>query len=322
MFNKNTQIPLFFAFDNNYVIPAAVAFYSLLLHASKEYQYSLFVLHEDISMDNQNLLLETIASFDNVKLEFRNMDAIFKKEWSEISGKGHYTKECLYKLIPMNEFAGIDRIIWSDVDVIFKDDISKIFFMLDDNNYIAGVRVCGKLNDYYESMDMPDDVKAVLKNGIGAGILVYNLKKMRDDNIYAKIMSNLEKFKNVIMQPEQDILNLVFNGKISYLPLRYCFCTYMYNLYKDKTKMNLRVGGNIINYLFGLYTKNLKYDGFYGETELKAAFTNPAIIHYATSVKPWNSALTKRKSDWIFYLLQTPFAFKYFWRRHKNISGV
>lgn len=308
------QIPIFFAFDNNYVIPASVAFYSLISNANPSYDYIFYILHEDITTCNQELLQKTVSGFGNVSVIFKNMEDSFKKEWEEISGKGHYTKECLYKLIPMLEFHDHDKIIWSDVDVLFKDDISEIFFLLKDDSYIAGVRVCGKLNQYYEFMNMPDDLKQTLKSGIGAGILVYNLKKMRNDNIYEQMITTLDNLKHLIVQPEQDILNVVLKNKIDFLPLRYCFCTYMYNLYKHKTKMNLKVKGNLLNYLFKFYRSNLKYDSVYSENELVEAFYNPAIIHYATSTKPWNTFFTKRKSDWLLCLLKTPFRCSYFFK--------
>jgi lipopolysaccharide biosynthesis glycosyltransferase len=309
---NNILIPIFFAFDNNYTIPAGVSFYSLLSKSNKTYRYKLIVLHQDITDNNKKLLIKTISPFENAELEFRNMKNVFNKEWDEISEKGHYTKECLYKLIPMIEFPEYDRIIWSDVDVLFKDDISDIYFMLDNANYIAGVRGCGKLDEYYDNMTMPDDIKNVLRNGIGAGILVYNLKKMRIDNVYNEVLRVLDKYKNIVVQPEQDVLNIVFKHKIDYLPLRYCFCTYMYNLYKDKHKMNLKIRGNLINYFFRRYKKNLKYDRVYSESELSQAFLNPAIIHYATSTKPWNTRFTKRKTDWLFCLFKTPFVKRYF----------
>jgi len=155
-------IPIFFAFDNNYAIPAGVAFYSLMTFASKKYDYKFIVLHEDITEDNQSSLFKTLASFDNVSLEFRYMGDQFKDEWDGLTVKGHYTKECLYKLIPVNYFMEYDRIIWSDVDVLFKDDISDIYFMLSSDNYLAGVRVCGKLDRHYELMDMPVCVKEIV----------------------------------------------------------------------------------------------------------------------------------------------------------------
>ena len=57
------EIPLMFCFDNNYVIPAAVAFYSLLEHCNRDYYYKLYILHTDISVINQEKLKENIKEF-------------------------------------------------------------------------------------------------------------------------------------------------------------------------------------------------------------------------------------------------------------------
>ena len=59
----NNIIPVMHCFDNNYVIPAGVAFYSMLENADKSYQYKLYVLHSDITQENQDLLFETIKKF-------------------------------------------------------------------------------------------------------------------------------------------------------------------------------------------------------------------------------------------------------------------
>ena len=52
-----------FCFNNEYAIPAAVAFRSLLENASKDYFYKLYVSHTDISLENQKKLQEVAVYF-------------------------------------------------------------------------------------------------------------------------------------------------------------------------------------------------------------------------------------------------------------------
>lgn len=54
-----TRIPIFFTFDNNFVNPAAVAFFSLLNRAKEGVWYEMYVLHHDITSANRKLLTET-----------------------------------------------------------------------------------------------------------------------------------------------------------------------------------------------------------------------------------------------------------------------
>lgn len=67
------EIQVVHFFDNNYVIPAAVSFYSMLTNASKEHDYVLYVGHSDITAKNQIKLEELVSNFSNAKLKFINL---------------------------------------------------------------------------------------------------------------------------------------------------------------------------------------------------------------------------------------------------------
>lgn len=49
------NIPIFFTFDNNYVEPAAVAFYSLINSKKEDVFYDMYVLNKDISPDKKEI---------------------------------------------------------------------------------------------------------------------------------------------------------------------------------------------------------------------------------------------------------------------------
>ena len=44
------EIPIMFCFDKNYVIPAGVAFFSLMEHANQNYNYKFYILHSDMTI--------------------------------------------------------------------------------------------------------------------------------------------------------------------------------------------------------------------------------------------------------------------------------
>lgn len=46
-------IPVLHCFNDAYVIPAAVSFYSMLEHADASREYRLYVLHSDISEEHR-----------------------------------------------------------------------------------------------------------------------------------------------------------------------------------------------------------------------------------------------------------------------------
>ena len=134
-------IPVVHCFDNNYVLPAAVAFYSLLENADSKYFYKIYVLHNDITLENQEKLIKNIEKFKNSELIFIDMKNRFLDTWEKLQAKEHYSKEMFYKLLTPSIFREYEKIVLSDVDVIYLDDISKEFlnFDINENFYFAGI---------------------------------------------------------------------------------------------------------------------------------------------------------------------------------------
>ncbi len=62
-------IPIVIAFDNHYAIPAGVSLYSMLAcaktkHHDKKLFYKIHCLVDNLSLENQQKLKETLAPFD------------------------------------------------------------------------------------------------------------------------------------------------------------------------------------------------------------------------------------------------------------------
>ena len=297
------EIPIFHCFNNKYVIPAAVAFYSLLENSNPNYNYKLIVAHSDITVENQ--LKETIKEFKNSSLRFIKIDA-FAIEWDNLSSKCHYSKEMFLKLNISSILKEYNKVIVSDVDVLYKNDISKdyIEFMKDEENYLAGVFDLQKMSSFkkiYEKEFTQDEINKLL---IGAGYFFMNLKKIREDNLEKKFFLELKNNINRIKQPEQDILNLVCYPKIKKIPLRNMVCSYIYDLY-DKN--------------------NLKDEKNWTKEELKNAIENPIQLHFAGSEKPWTKFDVTKSEDWFYYLAKTvylkEFLMKLEYMVHPNYEG-
>lgn len=104
-----------------------------------------------------------------------------------------------------------------DSDVVLTDDIAKLFDIDIGENYI------GACNDL-SIADIPPLVayteKAVgvnAKEYINSGVLLMNLKKMRDDDLEGHFLALLNKYHFDSIAPDQDYLNAMCNGKIYYL---------------------------------------------------------------------------------------------------------
>lgn len=289
----NQIIPIMHCFDNNYVIPAGVAFYSLLKNANPEYEYKLYVLHSDITKENQAKLRQTIAEYKNASLDFIYMSNKFDDLFEKIQGKAHFSKEMFYKFLPANIFPQYDKIIISDVDVVYLGDIAPSYFSFDSNDdiYFAGILSAilknSWLSNYFNIYKKSFSDKDIEKLKICGGYYVFNLSKVRQDNMVQKFIDYAIKDLHKLIQPEQDVINLCCYNKIKYLPFKNLVCSYVYDLYKEE--------------------KDFENDLNYSKEELKEGFEHPIQLHYATHIKPWTNPSCTRSEEWFKVLAKTPF---------------
>lgn len=287
--SNKSIIPIMHCFNDNYVIPASVSFLSMLENANPEYFYRLYVLHTDISKQNQSILNSIVSKFKNASLEFVDMNHKFENVFDRLKVKGHYAKEVLYKLLATSIFPQYKQIIITDVDVFFSGDIAEIWGGEQGDEYIAGIsypNIKGNrleifMQKTYEAEFSSDEMARLL---IGGGLLVMNLKKMRDDDMEAKLVEYLEANVHRLKQAEQDVLNLVLYPKIKLLPIRAMVCTYLYDIYETRANLS-----------------------DIDKVWLKKATENPIQIHYAGAQKPWNTPTCTKSDIWFGCLTKTPF---------------
>ncbi|WP_282063967.1 glycosyltransferase family 8 protein [Vibrio rotiferianus] len=284
-------IPIVHCFDNNYVTPASVAFFSLLDKADKNHYYKIYVLHDDISKGNQEKLSKLVSNFNNSEIIFIdcNGNSDFDKNWSNLKVKGHYSKAMFYKLNIASVLKEHDKVIISDVDVVYLNDISKDFIDYLDNdnkNYISGtfsVEKISSFNNIYKE-EFTDEEISKLK--IGAGYFFMNTHLVRQDGLEKQFVDYLQKNSHRLKQAEQDTLNICCYPNIGKIPLRNMVCNYIYDLY------NINSITDETN-----YTRQQIFD----------AYMNPVQLHYASGVKPWNKLNSTKANLWLEVLLKTEF---------------
>jgi len=284
-----TRIPVMHCFDNNYSIQAAASIYSMLLHANKSYDYILYVLSTDITWQNKAKLYYIVNRFTNAELEFIDMNNRFDGLLNK-SLHGFYSKEVLYKLITPSIFPQHDKLIITDVDVIFLSDISESYFCFESptEKLIAGIKhLCPSdsflENYYYANYYKRFGKYSLNKLKICGGYLVYHLDNMRKNKIEDKFLAFLNKNVDYLPQLEQDVINFCLeDDQVKYLPLNYVVCTYIYNLFNNPDK--------------------LETDHYYNKDQIIDALKNPIQLHYATKEKPWNTSYCTKSEIWYDYV--------------------
>ena len=291
------DIPVLHFFNNKYVTPAAVSFYSMLENADKNQNYILYVGHSDITKENQEKLKKTIENFKNAQLEFINMNNKFDDLFKKTKMGGNFSKEMYYKFLAASLLPQYDKVIITDVDVVFLGDIAKEFidFDISEEYYLAGAKSglsrsdswIDKFSSRYDK-DFSFEERKLLN--FAGGYYIFNCKKIRKDNLESKFISFAFENCKRIIQPEQDTINICCGDKKKALSPRALVCTYLYDMYRSELDFNKGSG--------------------YDAATIKDALNNPIQVHYATTKKPWLEVCPKQEL-WFSYLAKTPFFEEY-----------
>ncbi|WP_187850761.1 glycosyltransferase family 8 protein, partial [Helicobacter pylori] len=158
-------IPIVIAFDNNYTIPAGVSLYSMLActkveksqsqNDSEKLFYKIHCLVDNLSLENQRKLKETLAPFSAfMSLEFLdistpNLSSIEPSVIDKIHeaflqlniyAKTRFSKMVMCRLFLASLFLQYDKIIMFDADTLFLNDVSESFFIPLDGYYFGAAK--------------------------------------------------------------------------------------------------------------------------------------------------------------------------------------
>ena len=281
-------IPVVFCFDKRIILGASVAIKSLIDCASENTAYDIRILHSDLSLENQkniNKLAEKTRH--NIAFHYINPE-IFKnaphnnKSWTEL---------VYYRLLTPEILKEYDKAIYSDVDVLFKGDLTDVYNIDLANYEMAAVPVelnrDGRMICHKYFPENKNDKIYI------SSFLVMNCKLMREEKTVNKFFDVIKNVGNRLKFYDLDTMNIACSRFYS-ISFKYgTFQSIMYN--EDITKAS--------EYEF------LK--SVYSDAELEEAKANTVMIHYAGKMgKPWR--MKTPYSDYKKYMDELPKELKKF----------
>ena len=205
-------IPIVLTFGDNLSLPAAVCISSLMQSANSNTCYDIIVLYsgQEPKIEGLEKLYE---AYKGMRIQFRNIGDAFSDAY-EIRG---ITKTAYYRLLAADAIPEYDKVIYADVDTIFRMDLSEVYDCDLQDNYVGAVSAFG-LNTSEDGQKYIKSLGLVPRNYYVSGFLLMDLAKMRIDDITRRFV---EKSNVKYKYQDQDILNLVCKGKIMTLSSAY-----------------------------------------------------------------------------------------------------
>lgn len=266
---NETIIPICFALDEGYVMPTAVAMFSLLENY-KSFSKIHFYLFVPAEFDETKAtIIQNICNNENVyRLDIVHIqDSIFEDK----AYLGHITYPTYFRLI-MEKYIQYSKCIYLDGDILVMGNIADMYNFDIERYYIAGVKApythLKKKNKEEHRKILGIDS---FSQYVNAGVLLFNLELIRNHNKSAEFIRLLDKHFPV---QDQDILNASCYPYIYILPNKY------------------NVMGEIYQYSRKLLRK------LYTDKTIEDARKAPVVYHFASKYKPWKYYGCRYEREW------------------------
>ncbi len=211
-------IPIFFTIDDNFTYYLDCAIRSIMDNASREYDYKFYVLYENLPQEHIDTVVAAVTP--PFSIEFIPME----KEFSEITNRPEnrlrcdfFTMTSFFRIFIADMFPQYDKGIYIDSDVIVPGDISEMYEIELGDNILGAcpdfsIRAVPPFVEYVDKA-----VGTPIEEYINSGILLMNLKKMRELHFSERFLDLMNTYHFDSVAPDQDYINAMSRGKIVYL---------------------------------------------------------------------------------------------------------
>ena len=261
--------PIVFTCDDKYFKYTDTVITSILSNQNRNVHYEIHVLTEFISEENKQKAISQLRPHENFSITFHELGNIDK---SSFYLNSYMSVSTYYRFYLSEIFRNYDRILYLDSDLIVNADISAYI----DMDFEDKLAICSNspyIKNKVLQRDDPDYpisyFTEVLKmpnpeEYFNAGVMLYNLKKMREMDIQQKLFDALKEIPEPKLQ-DQDILNSVFsrNGGVKLIS----------NFYNNTATIRITPNRLLLESLkkkLGIKASHWFY-----------------IYHYVGKVKPW-----------------------------------
>lgn len=252
-----------YATSDLYSKPALISIKTLLMNNVNADEIHIYYIEHRVSDENKGLLRALVKEYHR-QIEFIPMPENFSQIEGIMRADHVVYSYCFFQdILPKT----VDKVLLLEGDCIVVSDITELYSM--------------DITDYYFAA--ADDMENKnIKKGLGlrpdspyvnCGILLFNLKKMREEKYSEKITKIIQSGKSKLFFEVQDEMNVAAEGKIKIMPLRFNAYTMVF-LFDYKNMLRFR-----------------RPTTYYTKEEFENARKNPVVVHFVKTKlmqpRPW-----------------------------------
>lgn len=192
--------------DDNYINQLEIMLFSLRRHHPHE-AIEVYLLHEKISKEALKTLNETLQIVE-IKLHPIQIDNQFFENFPITE---RYPFTMYYRLLAAHFLPDtVDRILYLDPDLVVINPLDSLYQIeFNDQFFAASTHV-------EKTLEKINQVRLNYTNGIyvNSGVLLMNIARLRVEQDVDAIAQYVERFKDLLLLPDQDVLSALYPDKI------------------------------------------------------------------------------------------------------------
>lgn len=264
---KDRDICLVTGADNRYAKPLAVMLKSAQMNLAPEWTINAFIMDGGVSRGNR-ARIERSLDKKRIAVQWIQMKQI--GELHEMPVFGHVTVATYFRVLLGDILpASCEKAIYLDADTVVLQDLSVLWRIDMQGKILLAVQegmVTVSTGDglpEYEALGIPADTPL-----FNAGVFVVDLDKWRRADVSRKVLKYLKRNYDHVMYWDQDGLNAILSCEVSIIPKSW-------------------------NYRVDCHES-------FPESVVDTIKKNAAVVHYASSEKPWHYYATHPGKKFFF----------------------
>lgn len=235
------------AVNDVFIFPTKVMLKSIEKTKNKDVTLDVYVLHSDLKQESREIL--DALNSENILIHYLRVD---DELFENVPIYEYFSKEVYFRLVAhMLLPVTLNRILWIDGDIIVRQPLDEFYYQeFGEEILIACEDMLNGHNwDLHNKFSIPHD-----KIYFSSGVMLYNLKEMREKVSIRKIFDFIHMNARKIEIVDQDVLNAIFYNDVKVLEKEFKF-----------------------NY----------FAGFLKPFDYKKKMKEIVILHFCGAWKPW-----------------------------------
>lgn len=239
--------------NSGYVKPLCVMLRSLIA-SHPDTEFDIYVANKSLTEEDFTFIKNKTSSAKCVIHDIKVDDCILQN--APVTDR--YPHEMYYRIFAAKFLPEtVDKILYLDPDLVVLKPLDDLYATDLGDNFFAAASHVGKPLQKLNEIRLKMETKGPY---INSGVMLMNIKLMRTHQQFDEVLGYIEKNKNILFLPDQDVISAVYCDKIMAID------PYIYNMTE---KMMLS-------------PKSIKND-----VDFNWVDQNSAIVHYCGRNKPW-----------------------------------